>query len=570
MQFGCRCTDWDQVLVSDPFRPEAFEDCRFSGRVYLDTGGQYPLAADLPAAAVSLPEISISNSRIGNSYIAAGSTITDASLCGVFLEPGVRILSSNIHGGSPGESGAQPFGIGMSMALLNESLPVQLPLMPDWTLPDYLERLHRSRQSPDMRRTSAAQTPPTAIPPVLHGISILGRGCSVMHTRQIRNSYLGPGCSCTGADEVRDTTLLNGGAGPSRVGTGCILRMAALQPGAQADTQARIERSCILETASIENSALVSDSIIGPGSAIGQGEVTASVLGPLTGLHHQSLLIAADWSAGRGNVGYGANVGSNHSSRMADREIRIGEGMFFGLDTAVQFPANYQDAPYSIVATAVVLPPQRMAMPFSLIVPLPDFLPGGSHRSDKNLQIPAGANRLVPGWVLDRNLFAIFRNWQKYQDRFTARAHHIDPFPLRQEIRQQLQRALTILQQVAPAAESPDGSKGFLLPLQIPEVGHNIVLQQDLLAAIQAYRNAIRFGELWDRSEQAPAGLSTDDRSGFARLLQQYLDGITAAWHKDLNRHAAIFPEDDWQTDPENDPVLQAVLAPLQRKLDSL
>lgn len=61
--------------------------------------------------------------------------------------------------------------------------------------------------------------------------------------------------------------------------------------------------------------AQVTHSILGPDSGVGSGECHHSLVGPFVGFHHQALLIAAIWPLGRGNVGYGANVGSNHTSR---------------------------------------------------------------------------------------------------------------------------------------------------------------------------------------------------------------------------------------------------------------
>ena len=59
---------------------------------------------------------------------------------------------------------------------------------------------------------------------------------------------------------------------------------------------------------------------------MGGGECLHCLVGPFVGFHHQSLLIATIWPLGRGNVGYGANVGSNHTSRQVRRgRERIGE-----------------------------------------------------------------------------------------------------------------------------------------------------------------------------------------------------------------------------------------------------
>ena len=85
--------------------------------------------------------------------------------------------------------------------------------------------------------------------------------------------------------------------------------------------------------------------------------MSSSLVGPFVGFHHQALLIAGEWvmdtwcvagvyvltyppacalpvlacasamwPAGKGNVGYGANVGSNHTGKAPDQELRPGEG----------------------------------------------------------------------------------------------------------------------------------------------------------------------------------------------------------------------------------------------------
>ena len=61
------------------------------------------------------------------------------------------------------------------------------------------------------------------------------------------------------------------------------------------------------------------DSILGHNSGVSEGECTSSLVGPFVGFHHQSLLIASLWPEGKGNVGYGANVGSNHTGKANDQ-----------------------------------------------------------------------------------------------------------------------------------------------------------------------------------------------------------------------------------------------------------
>ena len=64
------------------------------------------------------------------------------------------------------------------------------------------------------------------------------------------------------------------------------------------------------------------------------------------------------WFEGKGNIGYGANIGSNHTGRLPDQECIPGEGIFFGLGCNVKYPCNLRRSPYSIVASGITLLPQ--------------------------------------------------------------------------------------------------------------------------------------------------------------------------------------------------------------------
>ena len=168
-----------------------------------------------------------------------------------------------------------------------------------------------------------------------------------------------------------------------------------------------IENGAIVQDSIVENNCFVTDnaivksSFIGAFSHIGEAEVSNSLLGPLMQVHHHSLLISALWAEGRGNVGYGANVGSNHTGRMPDQEIIPSLGLFFGLGCSIKFPANFTEAPFTIIATGVVCEPQRLKFPFSLI---------------KSGEF-AGVNEIIPGWVYSKNIYGVFRSIYKWDKR---------------------------------------------------------------------------------------------------------------------------------------------------------
>jgi len=167
-------------------------------------------------------------------------------------------------------------------------------------------------------------------------------------------------------------------------------------------------RDAIFESHSTAtDNAIVKSSFIGSFSYIGEAEVSNSLIGPLVQIHHHCLLISALWAEGRGNVGYGANVGSNHTGRAPDQEIVPGLGQFFGLGCSVKFPANFSEAPFTMLATGTICEPQRLKFPFSLLKNSPSAY--------------AGLNEIVPGWVYSKNIYGVYRSIYKWDKRSGAK-----------------------------------------------------------------------------------------------------------------------------------------------------
>ena len=214
-----------------------------------------------------------------------------------------------------------------------------------------------------------------------------------------------------GAQLVQNTTILSTPEESTEITHGAIVKSSMLQWGSEVATQGLVDSSLLTEHSHVERHGLVTGSILGPNTGVAEGEVTASLLGPFVGFHHQSLLIAALWPEGKGNVGYGANVGSNHTAKAPDQEIWPGEGAFFGLGVNIKFPADYSKSPYTIFASGVACLPQRMEFPFSLVNSPAVRLDGVS---------PA-YNEIIPGWVLSDNIYMVTRNEGKYEKRNKAR-----------------------------------------------------------------------------------------------------------------------------------------------------
>ena len=257
---------------------------------------------------------------------------------------------------------------------------------------------------------------------------VIGAGSTITNIPSMRNVYVGESVEIDAATRVENSVLLSTPEEQVRIRDGASVCDSILQWGVEVRGPSVVERSVLLEHAVVDRFGIVSNSVIGPNSAVSGAEVTSSLVGPFVGCHHQALLIAARWPGGRGNMGYGASVGCNHTSRVPDQEAILGEGLFIGLGTKLQYPVNLLNSPYSVLATGLSLPPQKIAFPFSLIRPATVSIPGTA----------PGSNILVPGWMLSENLYAVQRCLLKFRTRDRSTRHVLEHEVFRAEVMTQV------------------------------------------------------------------------------------------------------------------------------------
>jgi len=305
---------------------------------------------------------------------------------------------------------------------------------------------------------------------------LIGKNCRIINTTSIRNSFIGDMTIISGAAEILDSTILSSEHDGTFIGSCADINGSIIQHGCSVESASIVHRSLVMEFCHLEKQCIVTESIIGPNSSIGEAEITSSFAGPFTAAHHHSLLIAAVWPGGRGNIGYGANVGSNHTSRLPDQEIFPGEGMFFGLGCCVKFPAEYVKSPYSVISTGTVTLPQRVEFPFSLI----------TQPSVTLNNFPPLYNELIPAWVLNENIYSVVRNESKYRKRNRSRRNDTDFNIFRPEIIDMMVTARERLKTVKEIKE-------IYTEADIEGTGKNFIAEKKRSEAIDAYTFYIQF-----------------------------------------------------------------------------
>jgi len=304
----------------------------------------------------------------------------------------------------------------------------------------------------------------------------IGKNCRIINTNSILNSFICDATIISGASQISNCTILSSENDATFIGSGVDAADSLIQWGCSIESMSIIHKSLLMEYTHAEKHCNIIESIIGPNSAIGEAEVTSSFAGPFTTSHHHSLLIASIWPGGRGNVGYGANVGSNHTSRLPDQEIFPGEGMFFGLGSSVKFPADYRKSPYSVISTGTVTLPQRVEFPFSLI----------TQQSIAHNSISPLFNELIPAWILSDNIYSVVRNESKYRKRNRSRRNETDFSIFRPEIVDMMITARNRLKDVSAI-------KDIYTESEINGTGKNFITEKNRAEGIEVYSFYIRF-----------------------------------------------------------------------------
>jgi len=476
---GNLCADWSLLSVAENFITSAIHHNTFQGACCLG------LFEDGPAVNTDSSGLNqgIARSIVIDSEIGSGCCVYNTGVIRNCVIGGGAVI---LNCGSITASPRNTFGNGIAIAVGNETGGREIVSIAELTV-EIAQAVAMGREdkcAADEYGLFAGHYLERCSAPS----GYVGAHALVRNAVTIEDSFIGDFSVVTGATLIKNSTLLASPEERSQVSHGAVLIDSCVQWGCEIITMALVDKTVLCEHSHVERHGKVTMSIIGPNSGIAEGEVTSCLLGPFVGFHHQSMLIAALWPGGKGNVAYGANVGSNHTSKAPDQELICGEGIFFGLGTNIKYPADFSNAPYSIIATGVDTLPQRVEFPFSLI--------------NKPAELPAGIspsfNEIIPGWVLSQNIYALRRNEAKFGKRNSARRAQFDFRVLRPDTVELMLRARDALKSIAVV-------RVFYTADEIDGLGKNFMTESARRAAIDAYQFYIEYYSLMKIFERIEA-----------------------------------------------------------------
>jgi len=437
----------------------------------------------------------ISRARLEDCHIGDHVLIRDAHVVRTVVKAGAAIVNVGILASGPKAT----FGIGTEIPIAIETGGRDIALYAELTV-EGAWVLARSRGNKALLKQYADGLEAYR-QLVTADFGIVEAGAVVRNTPTVVNVYIGEGAIIDGAQLVQNATLLSTTEERTEVVSGAIVKHSILQWGSEVASHGLLDSSLMTEHSHVERHGLVTASILGPNTGVAEGEVTASLLGPFVGFHHQSLLIAALWPEGKGNVGYGANVGSNHTAKAPDQEIWPGEGAFFGLGVNIKYPADYSKSPYTIFASGVACLPQRIEFPFSLV----------NSPATRYEGISPAYNEIVPAWVLSDNIYMVKRNEGKYAKRNKARRSQFVFEVFRPEIVDLMRNARRRLQVKA--------EKAVYTSKEIEGLGKNYVTESSRKKAVETYTFYLKYYGLLGLKREVAALVKDKEFSELAGLL---------------------------------------------------
>jgi len=443
--------DWSHVFVKSPFFPEKIVRCFFQGENFISemTEGSFLYNSVFKSCRLGR------NIRIENVGLIQNFIIEDHSVIQncqqIIMDMDYRTI------------------LNKTIFPTNEIETKKIVLYPDITFDEALFQIETGldQECYDLIDSMIYAE-------MLH-YGVISKCSKVLNTPVIKNSFISENTQINNALQISNSIIWGDKSSKTVISSGAMIDSSWINWNCQIQEMSIVKKSLICEGSKLEKQAKIHSSVLGPNSIHGAGEITSSFCGPFTSLHHQSLLISSYWPLGKGNVGYGANIGSNHTGKLADQESHIGEGIFWGLGISIKFPFNTIAAPYSIFASGITALPQKISFPFSLI----------NSPSKYFEDVPPAYNEIYPAWIFKENIYTLLRSMDKYKKRNRATRSRFNFDFFRADILQDVLRGLKRLEQI-------HNKKEVYLEKDVQGLGKNFMTESNRLQAISSYKKYIQ------------------------------------------------------------------------------
>lgn len=394
------CSDWNMLLVSDPFTPELIKNSSFSGlvriakleRICLEHHDLY-----MPAG--------ITNSRIIACDIGENCAIHDCAYIAHYIIGDTCLLLRNdeIH-----VSNHAKFGNGILKEHESEEIRIGLDLMNEaggrTILPfdgmlsgdAYLWARYRGRPVLMQRFKEMTEA---MFDSRLGMYGTIGRASVLKSNRVIKDVLIGDCSYVKGTNKLKNLTINSSPTSRTQIGEGVELVNGIIGYGCRIFYGCKAVRFIMCDNSALKYGARLIHSVLGENSTVSCCELLNNLIFPAHEQHHNTSFLIASLVRGQSNMAAGATVGSNHNSRSPDGEIETGRGFWPGLTVSLKHSSKF--ASFCLIA--------KGDYRFELDIPLPFCLVDDDRAADKLV--------LIPAYWWTHNQYALMRNENKFKDR---------------------------------------------------------------------------------------------------------------------------------------------------------
>ncbi|HOM23524.1 MAG TPA: DUF4954 family protein [Termitinemataceae bacterium] len=394
------CSNWDNLLVSDPFDARLIRDSQFYGLVRLGKLERLLIQHHdfrIPTG--------IRNSTIISCDIGDNCAIQDVRYLSHYIIGDAVILSridemqctNHAKFGNGILTDGEEESVRIWIDVMNEAGGRSILPFEDLIPADaYLWASYRDDARLVQRLAEITQAQYGA-PRGRYGM--VGPATVIKSCRIIKDVYIGSCAYIKGANKLKNLSILSSEAEPSQIGEGVELVNGIVGYGCRVFYGCKAVRFVMGRNSALKYGARLIHSVLGDNSTVSCCEILNNLIFPFHEQHHNNSFLIASLVQGQSNIAAGATIGSNHNSRANDGELRAGRGFWPGLCVSLKHPSRF--ASFIIIA--------KGSYPYELHIPLPFSLVNNNVSRDE-LEV-------MPAYYWMYNLYALERNSWKFRMR---------------------------------------------------------------------------------------------------------------------------------------------------------
>jgi NDP-sugar pyrophosphorylase family protein len=479
------CSNWKDVLVSDPFDPELIRDSYFYGLVRIGILQSVLLKHHdfcIPAG--------IRNSTLISCDIGDNTAIQNCAYISHYIIGDNCILSEVNEMQTTNHS---KFGNGVIKDGESEEVRVWIDVMNEAGGRSILP--FESMIAADAYLW-AAYRDDTALMEKLAEITqkqyggfrgnygTVGNGTVIKSCAIIKDTAVGESAYIKGANKLKNVTIQSSAEEPTQIGEGVEMVNGIVGYACNAFYGSKAVRFVMGRNSNLKYGARLIHSVLGDNSTVSCCELLNNLIFPVHEQHHNNSFLIASLIQGISNMAAAATIGSNHNSRANDGEIRAKRGFWPGLAVSLKHSSTF--ASFIIIAKGEYPSELNIPLPFSLVI-------NNVHK-----------NRLevMPAYFWLHNMYALERNsWKvKNRDKRKIKVQRVEIDYLAPDTAEEIIAALALLKNLVGEADSSslgldsvDGDYVHQIPCRSFENNKRGQMIIKPLEAIIAYRQMLHY-----------------------------------------------------------------------------